>query len=458
MLKFSVDDRLFEQSLETLQKLINIPSLKDKGTVGAPFGKPIAQALDYFLNVANDLGFQTRNLDGYVGIVEMGEGDEELGVLVHLDVVPIGDESEWRFPPFSGEIADGAIWGRGTLDDKGPAVAVLYAMKILKDMALKWNKRVRLIIGTDEESTWKDIDYYKTKEEPPTIAFTPDGCFPVTHSEKGMLTLTYEKEIGNSTIVSSVHAGDRLNMTPGKATAIVTADAEAVAKYVENNEHIHVEPVEDGCQITITSREGNSASPIQENNAIHILLKFLQKYLQAYDRFHEVINFYDQYLQSTDGKGHHLNIRDEVSGPLTLATVRFNFVGGRADFFSNVRYPSTFTKPNIIKMCSAILDESSFKWGVFDFKEAIYIPESDPFIQQLLAIYNNYFNKNERAQSISGGTYARAFPNTVAFGALIPGKPLNAHEVNEHVEIEVIRHWINIYAQAIYTLAAKKED
>lgn len=458
-MKISADDQLLERCLHSLQDLINIPSLKEEATAKAPFGEPIGQALDYFLNLADKFGFQTKNLDGYAGIVEMGEGCEELGILVHLDVVPVGDESKWRFPPFSGAIADGSIWGRGTLDNKGPAVAVLYAMKQLKKISLQWNKRVRLIIGTDEESTWEDMAYYKTVEKPPTIAFTPDGCFPVTHSEKGILTLTYEKDLQGSSIVSYVQAGERHNMTPGTATALLTMDAQELLDNNDfKNSSITMRPSTEGFQLTVTGVSGNSAAPVIEDNAIHILLKVLKKILPDSDSFREVIDFYEQYLQDTDGKGHHLALTDEVSGPLTLATVVLESDESKVQFISNIRYPSTFKKTDIMQKCSRVLDSSPFSWRILDHKESIYIPETDPFIQELLSIYNMYFNREDHVQSISGGTYARAFPNTVAFGALIPGKPLNAHQIDEHVEIEVIRDWINIYAKTIYRLAAKTKD
>lgn len=458
-MNINVNDELMDDCIQSLQNLIKIPSTKESPTPSAPFGEPIAQALDYFLDLANDLGLYTKNLDGYVGIVEMGKGDEELGILVHVDVVPAGDESKWRFPPFSGTVEDDSIWGRGTLDDKGPAIAVLYAMKLLNELSLSWNKRIRLIIGTDEESTWKDIDYYKQIEEPPTFAFTPDGCFPVTNSEKGILTLSYEKGLNGSSIVSSVKAGERYNMTPGIATATLYLDDKNLLAELVGHPSISVRQDLNGmCIVTATGFDGPSSDPVAERNAIHILLKELKKILPSEDSFLEAIDFYECYLQETDGKGHECQLSDDISGDLTIATSILELNDSKVKLISNIRYPSTYKREDIINRCSKRLDSSSFKWNILEHKEAIYIPENTPFVQELLSIYNTYFDSTERALSIAGGTYARAFPNTVAFGALIPGKPLNAHEVNEHVEIEVIRDWINIYAKAIYRLAAKKED
>lgn len=456
-MRLRVDDQLYVECITALRQLIQIPSVKSDATDHDPFGKPIGEALDFFLAHAQGLGFQTRNLDRYVGIVEMGEGEEELGVLVHLDVVPAGDRSKWRFDPFSAEIHEGAIWGRGTLDDKGPAMAVLYAMKHLLDLDVIWDRRVRLIIGTDEESTWQDIAYYKGKEKPPTFAFTPDGCFPVTNSEKGILTLRYEKQVEQPSVVVEVKAGDRYNVTPGIAEAVVSfKDCHLDGKYVESTEYVTIQRLtDDQWKIVARGQEGRTSDPDVERNGIHLLIQYLKNYLLEGDGFWEVIHFYEQYLQASDGSGHHVQREDPISGKLTLAPCILNWEHKKVSLVSNIRYPSTSKLEELIGAMTPRLNSTSFSWQVVDHKAPIFISEDDPFIQKLMSVYNVYFDRQDEPLSISGGTYARAFPNTVAFGALIPGKPLNAHEPNEHVELAVIRDWINVYAQAIYTLAVR---
>lgn len=456
MVELRVGDRLYEECITALRQLIQIPSVKSEATDNEPFGKQIGEALDFFLAHAKGLGFQTRNLDHYVGIVEMGEGEEELGILVHLDVVPAGDRSKWRFDPFSAEIHEGAIWGRGTLDDKGPAMAVLYAMKLLLDLDVTWDRRVRLIIGTDEESTWQDIAYYKKKEKPPTFAFTPDGCFPVTNSEKGILTLHYEKQVEHPSVVLEVKAGERNNVTPGIAEAVISfKDCHMDGKNLESTEHVTVQHLTEAqWKVVARGEEGRTSDPDVERNGIHLLIQYLKNYLPEGDGFWEVVHFYEEYLQASDGSGYHVQREDQISGKLTLAPCILKWEHGMTSFVSNIRYPSTYNLEEIILAMAPRLNSSSFSWRVVDHKAPIFISEDDPLIQNLMSVYNGYFDRQDQPLSISGGTYARAFPNTVAFGALIPGKPLNAHEPNEHVELAVIRDWVNIYAQAIYTLAS----
>lgn len=77
------------------------------------------------------MGFQTRDVDGHCGWCEYGEGEEMVAVLCHLDVVPAGDG--WHYPPYDCTWAEGRIYGRGVIDDKGPAAAALYALKAVRD-------------------------------------------------------------------------------------------------------------------------------------------------------------------------------------------------------------------------------------------------------------------------------------------------------------------------------------
>ena len=176
-----------------LEELVRIPSVCDEGGGGYPFGEAVDRALRVALRIAGDLGFKTRyGVGGYYGYAETGEGAEMLGILGHLDVVPPGKLEDWERDPFDPVERDGMLFGRGTQDDKGPMLAALYAAKALMDAGVKFNKRVRFIFGTDEETLWRCINRYKEKEELPGMGFSPDSRFPVTYAEKGLLQLRLE--------------------------------------------------------------------------------------------------------------------------------------------------------------------------------------------------------------------------------------------------------------------------
>ena len=173
-----------------LSELVRIPSVCAEGADGYPFGAAVDQALRKALQIAGDLGFRTHYGDGgYYGYAEIGEGAEMVGVLGHLDVVPPGKLEDWQAGPFDPVEVEGMLYGRGTQDDKGPLLAALFAVKALMDAGVKFNKRVRFIFGTDEETLWRCINRYKEKEELPGMGFSPDARFPLIFAEKGLLQL-----------------------------------------------------------------------------------------------------------------------------------------------------------------------------------------------------------------------------------------------------------------------------
>lgn len=179
---------LKEDMLSSTCELIKIPSVNfESEDPSIPFGENCTKALNYILSLGESLGFRTKNIDNYCGYIEFGEGDEMLGIIGHLDVVPEGEN--WTYPPFSATISDGKIYGRGAIDDKGPVIASLYAMKAVMENC-KVTKRVRLILGLNEETNWKCINYYKLHEEIPTLGFSPDADFPCIYAEKGVLSLS----------------------------------------------------------------------------------------------------------------------------------------------------------------------------------------------------------------------------------------------------------------------------
>ena len=183
--------KILERKDELLQKtieLLRIPSVLTKfdPESNTPFGEAINDSLYYMLDLAREDGFVTKNINNYAAHIEYGEGKDILGVLCHLDVVPTGDG--WTHPPFSPIVKDGKLFARGATDDKGPTMAAYFALKLLKEMDFQPNKRIRIILGTDEETGWRGIrEYFKT-EQMPELGFAPDASFPLIYGEKGIIS------------------------------------------------------------------------------------------------------------------------------------------------------------------------------------------------------------------------------------------------------------------------------
>ncbi|MCF6138338.1 dipeptidase PepV [Pseudalkalibacillus berkeleyi] len=450
--------------IEDLQALLQIESTLDHDTAreGAPFGEKINQALVHLLEKGESDGFQSKNVDGYAGHLEFGSGEELVGVLCHIDVVPAGDG--WSSDPFAAEIRDGRIYARGAIDDKGPTMAAYYAMKIVQELGLKLNKRVRIIFGTDEESNWQCVKHYFKHEEMPTMGFAPDAAFPIIYAEKGLYDCEWKqkdftKSVDGDVRLISFDSGRRLNMVPDYAEAVVGGlSGDVVDDYrsfiQENglNGDAHVA----GDQVTF-KLEGLSvhgSKPHTGKNAGLFLAAFLSghSFDPNGDSFIRLVNDY----LTADTEGAKLGIRDsdEITGELTMNAGTFVYTaneGGRIGM--NLRYPVSHDFERTHKVLTDVGEKYGYELCEIEHLKPHHVPKDHPLIKTLLNVYEEQTGDEGYLISIGGGTYARSLDAGVAFGALFPGDPELAHQKDEYIDIENLLKATAIYAQAIYELA-----
>ncbi|MCM1395840.1 MAG: Sapep family Mn(2+)-dependent dipeptidase, partial [Corallococcus sp.] len=259
----------FDEMISTLRKVISFNTEKSAASTGAPFGQNIKDCLDYVLQTANDFGLDIYDCDGYAGHAELkGTTDEVLGILGHLDVVP-AKADEWRYPPYAAEIHDGKMYGRGTMDDKGPMIACLFAVKALKDAGFVPSKTVRLIFGCDEESGMECVEHYFKKVAYPTVSFSPDGDFPVINREKGIYQ--FDVVCGKLPQGVSITAGDRANVVPSLCAASLPADV-ALPKLTDD---YATEKFADKTVVTAIGKAAHGSTPDEGVNAARKILKLL---------------------------------------------------------------------------------------------------------------------------------------------------------------------------------------
>ena len=409
----------------SLKKLIQIPSVEDTPAKDMPFGKGVHDALIFTLELAKQLGFETKNYDNYIGEAIWGEG-EEMAILTHLDVVPVGKESDWIYPPFSGEEVDGKIYGRGTMDDKGPAIVCLYCMKALKDEGYVPNKKIKLIFGCNEESGWRCIDHYNKVAKMPEFGFSPDADFPVLYAEKGILHAKFKFD--NELNLEHILGGDRIN--------VVCDKCEAIAPFIESVADIYgVKMVDE--RLYTYGKTAHGSTPSKGVNAIHPMLCYLESLELVTSRIREYL--FEDKLGLT-------KICDDT-GYLTLSPDVITIKGDKIYVCVDIRYPSTYDGEKLKEQLKEIAP-----YDVLSHQLPLYNDKEGFLIKTLLNIYNETMGTNLEPMAIGGGTYARALKNGTAFGPEIPSEESTIHQPNEYVTIENLKLQCVMYKKAIKEL------
>lgn len=469
-------DSYREEMVKTLQELIAIPSVAAPAEGDMPFGKEIHRAFHFMLDLGKEEGFEVVNVDEFGGHLELpgyykndqGEptdrSTETMGILAHLDVVPEG--KDWDVPPYEGRVVDGRIYGRGTTDDKGPAVAAYFAMKALKDEGFVPSKNVRLILGLDEEAGtgWQSLKAYFRQVEKPDFGFTPDAEFPAIHGEMGILIFEMVKKIGKTTRngieLRSLTGGNAPNMVADHARAVLRAESydrikELLAEYREETGYgIQAKGIGKNLELTAQGVSSHGARPGQGLNAISILMGFLGRIDFVNEDVAEFIQFYQDHI------GFHLHgeqigcgFSDAISGSLIFNVGKVNLDDEAARLTINIRYPVTMDGEEIYNAMRPYLDAVNMGIVKLDHQKSIYIPKDDPLIVTLMDVYRKHTgDRDSEPLVIGGGTYARSMDHAVAFGMTFPGEPELAHQKNENLSIDQLILGAKIFAESIYEL------
>lgn len=439
--------------IKSVMNLINIPSVSEEtnSNASAPFGDNCNTVLNEFLNLASNLGFKTKNIENYCGYVEFGEGTELVGIVGHLDVVPADIKDGWTTPPFEATIRDNKIYGRGSIDDKGPVIAALYAMKAINEISTI-KKRVRLIVGLNEEKSWKCIDYYKEHEEWPSVGFSPDANFPGIYAEKGILSLKISKEFQsdkfdildistNNNAINVVPKFIKIKINLKDPTIILpTSQKDLKITHLENNIY----------ELEFLGTASHAAHPELGDNAIK---KFVEYFSTTFS------NEYFAFLLNMDlfniitPKFINEEINDE-SGILTSNIANCSYKNSQLSFDINFRVPVTYSLDFIIEKYNTLKTiYSDLTIDVIGRQEPLYIEKNTHLVNTLLEVFNKKTNSNAQPIAIGGGTYARAFNNMISYGLTFPGDVDLCHQVDEYVDIDKLVLGAKIYAEAIYQLA-----
>ncbi|GAA4711643.1 dipeptidase PepV [Brevibacillus fulvus] len=457
------------------RQFLQIPSVLDEQTArpGAPFGEEINRALEFVVGVCAEAGMTTKNVEGYAAHAEFGQGEELIGILGHVDVVPEGEG--WSTPPFAAEIVDGKIVARGALDDKGPTMAAVFAAKLILELGLPLRRRVRLIFGTNEENEWACVERYFQTEEMPTMGFSPDADFPVIHAEKGLTHLIYRQSYEQHRRMSgtdpspkgacqlvSFSAGSRSNMVPARAVAVIEPGdktADELTRLFQtwlSEQGITGEAKEEQgrLQLSINGVAAHGSTPEKGVNAGTMLAHFLAK-LTLDQRAAQFVSLIARYLhQQHFGEALGIAHDNRDMGPLTVNTgvMRYEAEGeSRLDI--DIRYPHTIRYEDWQPLLNRPFASLGYELEVMMHQTPHYVDPKHPLITTLQRVYTEQTGQPADLLAIGGGTYARSLKAGVAFGPLFPNREECAHEADEHLYVEDLLKATAIYAQAIYELA-----
>lgn len=423
-MKESIDAYLESQKFEIIkdiQRLVQIESITGNKVENR-------KALAFVQQKAIEMGIackMTKEEDVLLACI--GEGEEKIGILVHVDVVEIGDQDKWIYPPFSGQIDDKYIWGRGTLDDKGAVIISLYVLKALLDLKVPLNKQIWLIVGSEEEvGGWLDIEHFKRDFGVPDYGFSPDGDFPINNEENGYVDVELMFNDAKREDLISLVSGDSVNTIPSKA--IVQFRGEPALEFNGISAH--------------------SSTPELGENAIEILCReFSHRQDLSFFRF------IDDFLLD-DHTGNKLGLNPQESGQLISSTKKKTIcvptilkLAENGVFLNvNIRQKFGVSRQDILQCFEAHAKQYSYAFSTSNYLEPMRVDENHKALRLMEDVYEQFGFKNDFHVGF-GTSYAKAMGNFVSWGPNFPVQINCAHMENEKISISTI-----MTAAKIYTL------
>ncbi len=451
-----------------ISRLVAIRSVAGEPGEGMPFGEGPAAALREAMEICRERGLIVRNHEGYVLTADINGCEAALDILAHLDVV--GEGEGWETEPYRAVVKDGCLYGRGADDDKGPAVAAVYAMECARELCresgIAMRRNARLILGTDEESGSRDIAYYYRRNKPAPNTFSPDASFPVYNVEKGLYRPSFSFRLdpaGEAALprVLSLSGGERLNVVPAEAAAVVAGldlgAVEALCRPAAERLGVglRLKETDAGTEIAVEGRSAHASTPELGLNALTALLELLAALPLAECGSARALRRLGALFPHGDWRGSAAGIamEDGISGPLTLAFTLLEMDSGRIAGRFDARVPVCANDENCKRVVEARLVEAGFEVSG-EMSPPHHTPADSPFVKTLLRAYEAYTGNRGECLSMGGGTYVHGIEGGVAFGAAMPGFQANPHGANERLRVKDLLAACKIFAQVIIDLCA----
>ena len=444
-------ESLTDEMLDNLSRLVKYNSVEAPALPGKPFGEAPAAVLKEALEIADSMGLETKNLDNYCGYAQIGEGKDIVALVAHLDIVPAGEG--WDTDPFTMTRIGNTVYGRGVSDDKGGAIASLYTLKLIKESGIPLNKRIRVILGCNEETGSLCMEHYSQVEEPVTMGFTPDGEFPCIHGEKGMLKMTaYSK----NTKIISMNGGFVSNAVCNHCITEVSANdvnCERLKKALADTALASVDVTEtDGIiKIDACGVAAHASTPLLGVNAAACTMQALAN-AGMQDDF---VDYYNEHIgMSCDGAGYGVKLSDDY-GVLTLCNGIVKTEDGVISCTVDIRVPITYSPEQMKQLLAGRLEDEKGITKIDDMVAPLFYPADSQLVSALYDAYVKVTGDSEnKPKVIGGGTYAKHLPGIIAFGCEFVGTDNHIHDANERLDIDELKKQVEIYVQGVENLLA----
>jgi succinyl-diaminopimelate desuccinylase len=461
-----IDDWFYGRAasmIADIDRLVRIQSVRGDALPGKPYGEGPAAALEAASEILRSKAFQVKNFENRVITVDLNEHEPALGILAHLDIVPAGEG--WDSNPFELVVRDGVLCGRGTADDKGPAVAAIYAMCAARELAPELEKGCRLMLGSAEETGHDDMECYMKAHRMPPNVFSPDSDYPVVNLEKGRYVPSFGVEWTEEKAmprVVSIKGGDTANVVPRHAEAVVEGmalediDALCGSFSRKTGAVLMAEPWGEAVRITSEGRASHAMAPSKGINAQTALLSLLAVLPLAESRSFSAIRSLNRLFPHGDTSGTALGVAmdDELSGELTLnfGVLAMTATGISGNFDS--RLPVSVTEENMVAVADAMLRDAGFLVFNRQRTHCHHTPAESRFVQTLLRVYQEHTGLEGACLSFGGQTYVHNIDGGVAFGCSMPGVDNRLHDANEFIEIENLILSAKMFTQVILDMCS----
>ena len=456
--------------VQDIIRLVKIRSISDPehGTEEAPFGEGCKKVLEEALAIGREHGFETAMYDNRIGAMWYSEGkwEDTIGFWGHMDVVPEGED--WDNKPYEPVYRDGYLIGRGSRDNKGPTMAIMYVIECLKDLGVNLRRPLRLFLGCDEEKGMRDIEHYTAHYPCPGLSMVADCGFPVCYGEKGIIEANLLSGGKVTGAIVSFSGGVASNMVPDRANVVLNPkffQDGGEEKILAIGEKDGFTVSRNGENIAIEARgvSKHTAFPFGGINAIQQLAVALVESGALPESDTKTLEFICQVNQDFEGTGVNVVYSDEVSGALTCVGSMAWLTDGRLTQHINIRYSITADSEQLLKNIDGSYKKAGWEMQLIRDNKPNYFPRERPEVKLLTDLFNEMTGLEKAAYVMGGGTYARKLPNAFAYGMSgIPSpKPSEglfreghggAHAPDEGLDVEGLVKAMKIYVMALIEL------